>query len=555
MKHRTPSKTSKRQTFFGIGLRGLLLVTGIVVLLVSGISMLAAPSNPAISLDQASNGGIGKTPISPVGWENGNQNGQKAHYNEGESIPYRARITSLTAGQTYRATFGYDITHSSKHAIDYITSNQRIAEIVDPCDGTGEPVISPCAPGIPGQINAPGGAAGGFFTALVASEGAQYVKIYNGDISAVEYITQGNEAASQSETTFRVTFTVAAGATQVVLSWGGHIARSADWGPGQAATGISGSPYHTRAKSLDVPNGSGGFNTISIGNQDRALASSAVQPPAACSLSNDGQRACGSSNFTHALVGAATVGTTYAFEIISGQANATIAESNVDPTSTGCTDGDPTTPCIYARVTATGSYTIKLTASNPAGTETCQASVTVDETPVAAAGNDQEHCNQGALSDKDFTVDSTGSSVPATGTLTWSVLSGDATIASPNAASTKVTVNTGTSATIRLTVAGPAGTSCTAATDDVVLTLDTPPTVSISLENECNAGTADLKANASGGSGTLHYQWQKDGANVGSDSSTLPVSALGTYSVTVTDGKSCVAAATKKLCFSLQNAP
>jgi hypothetical protein len=64
-----------------------------------------------------------------------------------------------------------------------------------------------------------------------------------------------------------------------------------------------------------------------------------------------------------------------------------------------------------------------------------------------------------------------------------------------------------------------------------------------------------LKATASGGTGTIHYQWKKDGVDVGTDSDTLTVSAIGTYSVTVTDGKTCTGAATKKLCFSLQNAP
>jgi hypothetical protein len=74
----------------------------VLALLVSGLTMFAAPPGPGVSLDQASNGGIGKTPVNPVGWENGNQNGQKAHYNEGESIPYRARITNLIPGETYR---------------------------------------------------------------------------------------------------------------------------------------------------------------------------------------------------------------------------------------------------------------------------------------------------------------------------------------------------------------------------------------------------------------------------------------------------------------------
>ena len=232
------------------------------------------------------NGGIGETPISPVGVENGKRNGQKAHYNEGDLIPNRTRITGLTAGTVYRATFGYDVTHGGGHAIDYITSNNRIAEIVNPCrnDGALADDVSPCSVGTPGTIPAPlGDLSGGTqpadvakssFDSVVNIEGTQQVSIFNGNISLVERLTEGDLSLAQSESTFRVTFT--AGAATTVLSWGGHIARAFDWANfGGSATTISGSPFHTRTKSLDVQQGNG-FKAINIGNQDRALASSAV---------------------------------------------------------------------------------------------------------------------------------------------------------------------------------------------------------------------------------------------------------------------------------------
>ena len=563
----TLHKNSKTRLSSRTSLRFLFLAAAILALLVSGWSMFAAPSSPAINLDQASNGGIGKTPISPVGWENGNQNGQKAHYNEGESIPYRARLTGLTAGKTYKAVFGYDITHSSKHAIDYITSNNRIAETVNPCQSDGSsPDIVPCVLGAPGDIPAPTGGtalkdiARNSFLSVEALEGNQQIKAFNGDISVVEFVTEGDPTLAQSETTFRVIFTAsgsnpAAGATTTVLSWGGHIARSADWGAGQAATGINGSPYHTRAKSLDVPNANGtGFNTISIGNQDRSLASSAVQAPSACLLSGDGDRYCGAGSKVHTFSGTLDTSSTYSFSIVS--AGTTGATINATGTNT-----NPNLPPIQATVdtTAAGTYTIRLTVSNAAGSETCDATVTVDQAPVAAAGNDQEVCNTGAPSDLVFTVDSSASSVPTGGSVSWSVVAADstttATFGNSSAASTTVTLAASGTVKVRLTVSGASGTSCTAATDDVVLTANAPPTVSIALENECSAGTADLKATASGGTGTIHYQWKKDTVDVGSDSATLHVTEIGTYSVTVTDGKSCTGGATKKLCFSLQNAP
>ena len=62
-----------------------------------------------------------------------------------------------------------------------------------------------------------------------------------------------------------------------MLAWGGHIATRQDWGQLNAATAISGSPYHTRLISLD---GSGG-------NQDRSLSSEAVIFPASITIIKD----------------------------------------------------------------------------------------------------------------------------------------------------------------------------------------------------------------------------------------------------------------------------
>src|SRR6266581_8552601 len=429
--------TRNRKVSPKTGFRILLITASVLSVLILGWAIHAAPpSSPAINLDQASNGGIGKTPVNPVGWENGNQNGQKAHYNEGESIPYRARVTGLTAGQTYRATFGYDITHSSKHAIDYITSNQRIAEIVNPCQNETTVDVSPCVAGASNTsgtgsiIPAPAGGtalkdiANASFTNVVTLEGTQRVSIFNGEVSEVIFMSEGDPSLSQSETTFRVTFT--ASSSTVVLSWGGHIARSFDWGAGLAATGISGSPYHTRVKTLEVGNGSGGFNApISIGNQDRALASSAVQPPAACSLSNDGSSICGSGTTRHEYPGSVDTNSTYTFSFVSGGATATIVASNTNPSAAGCTDGNASTPCIYADVSASAAYTIRLTVSNAAGSQTCDATVAVDQPVTASAGTNQSFCETGG---PDFVISGASATGPAGKTFSWAVTSGPATV-------------------------------------------------------------------------------------------------------------------------------
>ncbi len=59
-----------------------------------------------------------------------------------------------------------------------------------------------------------------------------------------------------------------------MLAWAGHIASRHDWGDGNAAVNIPGSPFHTRLIALD---GSGG-------NQDRSLSNDAVTFPATITI-------------------------------------------------------------------------------------------------------------------------------------------------------------------------------------------------------------------------------------------------------------------------------
>jgi hypothetical protein len=52
---------------------------------------------------------------------NGNLNQQKAHYNEGDSIPYRAVLDDLTTGVTYGIQIQWDTVDSGAYALDYLT--------------------------------------------------------------------------------------------------------------------------------------------------------------------------------------------------------------------------------------------------------------------------------------------------------------------------------------------------------------------------------------------------------------------------------------------------
>jgi hypothetical protein len=93
--------------------------------------------------------------------------------------------------------------------------------------------------------------------------------------NAIQYVGPNPNLLDRNgdqEQQISVTFT--ANSATPVLSWGGHIASRLDWGCSgapQSASGISGSPYHMRIKSIIV-NGT----AISLGNQDRSLSAAAV---------------------------------------------------------------------------------------------------------------------------------------------------------------------------------------------------------------------------------------------------------------------------------------
>src|SRR5205085_7796923 len=95
--------------------------------------------------------------------------------------------------------------------------------------------------------------------------------LYGATISSVSGYSHSGDSTSIS-----IAFTTATGQlTNPVLAWGGHIATKIDWGPGNSAGTISGSPYHMRGIEMTDPAGvSGG------GDQDRALAAAAVIAPA-----------------------------------------------------------------------------------------------------------------------------------------------------------------------------------------------------------------------------------------------------------------------------------
>ena len=232
---------------------------------------------------------------------NGNLNQSKAHYAEGDSVPYRAVIDDLTTGHTYGLAIQWDTVDSGSYALDYLTGFNFSFE------GTkhpGEPDVTPTVgindlssslvstvaiPSDP-QLLTGFGAQFGVTDGLGSGQpsGVQNITVFgevtNLSTSAITY------NADHTKASITVFFTYTGSndnnADSVVVAWGGHIASSlntASGGPGwrddagetvQTASDISGSPYHTRVLSIS-DNGV----VKSIGNQDRSLASAAVVAP------------------------------------------------------------------------------------------------------------------------------------------------------------------------------------------------------------------------------------------------------------------------------------
>jgi hypothetical protein len=213
-------------------------------------------------LDQCRNG----TELVPVGcgttneWVNGNANHTNAHWSETEFISYRMKFSGLTLG-THVVTVGYDIIKSGKHAIDYLGSYNFTEHLADPCAGVAGCTGTPDTFTVPIDIIT---VTNNFNpdTHLPIMQTPGMFTMWGGNITNVQYVNYAGGEERQITVTFTATV------DNPVLSWGGHIAWMGDWGTGNSAVAVNGSPYHMRLIALD---GSGG-------NQDRALDNTAVIP-------------------------------------------------------------------------------------------------------------------------------------------------------------------------------------------------------------------------------------------------------------------------------------
>ncbi len=447
---------------------------------------------PKADLDQVRNGTFA-APIDPPDWVNGNAGASNAHYFEGQSIPYRMRLTNI-ALTTHVLEIEWDIKHSGAHAIDYITHYDRISEDVQPCRGISGcngavfntfPIPAPSSNGSPmaGQPTAS-------FNALPPAQ--RVMTIYNGTITAVTYVSEGSLTAAQSSTRLQINFT--ATSPTVVIAWGGHIAAAANWGAGNSASGVSGSPYHTRLISFD---GGGG-------NQDRSLSAAAVLGPGGCTLTGP-TTVCESDADpdAHYEVDTPEAGVDYVWSLVDNTSGATITDSNGTAGATIFADVDPGGP---------GTYTIKATPMNAGGTGTpCVAIVTVEaNTSTTDLTDGLSVCAGTSVS-----YSTTAAGGDGTCSYTWSLDGSAFTDTDGTPGGSHVTIGTTGLSTGSHTVQVSVDCGCgPPAVQSTTFNIKAPTVVTDEIDNAevCEGATDPVVFQvAATGAGTLSYAWTLDG--------------------------------------------
>jgi hypothetical protein len=266
-----------------------------------------ADAKAAVQIDQWSDGEAPDLPVSSGAqkdqWQNGNLGAQQAHYNEGESVPYRNVFTGLNPGVIYTIVIEWDTTENSgKHALDYLTTWDRNFPATrnetppNPLIGVSGITVSPTTLAIPidpgvtnGQNGTPGG--GDDITQIPGN-----FTLWNGTLLGYTDLDPGNPNSVYGGSTnftgattrslaiqFQYTGPETTGNGTAVLAWGGHISTRADWGQGNSAVSINGSPYHMRLIDFDDPTD----NSVGVGQQDRSLSNDAVIYPSSITIKKE----------------------------------------------------------------------------------------------------------------------------------------------------------------------------------------------------------------------------------------------------------------------------
>lgn len=272
---------------------GLVTATAAALSLPIASSASAGQPPAGANLQQCQNGGEGAAGAAPTlepcagaNWVTGDLNSSKAHWQEGELVPYRTVIAGLSGGP-HTLHFGYRVTDQGKHAFDYLgsfdttesTANSASAfhaNQSDPCGdvvASGQMAASDCIKSQPvSSLAVPAGMAGADSPSCKATgtfSGTQLpgaFKLYGPVNSKITGMSLGTATPFGGGCVVNVnlSFSLTGGGSSndVVIAWGAHLASAADWGTGNSASSINGAPFHMFLVSLD-----GG----SLGSQDRSV--------------------------------------------------------------------------------------------------------------------------------------------------------------------------------------------------------------------------------------------------------------------------------------------
>ncbi|MBX4190126.1 hypothetical protein KW791_02425, partial [Candidatus Parcubacteria bacterium] len=215
-------------------------------------------------------------------WTSGNLNSSNSTYHEDDSSVQRLAIDNLTPG-IHTVIVKYSTTKGGKHSYDFMTDD-NFSELApnaltsaDLCDPAITNLAS-CAsltPVLSGLIPTDPNAAG-----HDVARANRHFKIRNGTwvgsgISSGPTLVSGTYAGD-SDTALTLQFNVPnlcadkhSGKCEVLITWGAHVSTQADWGAGNSAVNISGSPYHVQIADVDG-------DAVTGGGRDNQMAASAI---------------------------------------------------------------------------------------------------------------------------------------------------------------------------------------------------------------------------------------------------------------------------------------
>ncbi len=201
---------------------------------------------------------------------------------------------------------------------------------------------------------------------------------------------------------------------------------------------------------------------------------------------------------------------------------------------------------------ATGSHTVTVDVTGDCGSASAQTTLTInDATEITDPPDNAEACDV-SHGPVQFSVAATG-----TGTLhyAWTVDNVAAGTDSASLSYDPFALNPGAH-TVKVVVSSDCGSDEATAT----LTILGQPSATVALTQECDA-FSKLTATPSGGSGSGYgFSWTGPAGNIAADDGVcgptracILVTKTGTYTVTVTDSKTCSGAQEADLCLSLSS--